>query len=154
MARIVVRRDQQAEMLRRHPKPAYSRVIGFFLSVPQDGEYHYATTPPLGSDIWLLRVAIRHCPRAANTANFTTFEIMAGTTRAETIEDVARWERVLPHVTDGGPYVTIKLGDGCIEIVEEMMQLYLGRARRFGIIAKRTGAGEDHLYTSFLVSEG
>ena len=154
MAKIIVRRDQHAEMRRLHPKPAYSRVVGFFLSVPQDGEWHYATTPPLGSDIWLMRVAVRHCPRAANTANFTSYEVMAGDEKANVLEDIGNWERVLPHVTDGGPHYTMKLGDGCIEVVEEMMQLYLGRTRRFGILAKRTGAGEDHLYTTFLVSEG
>ncbi|MBA7630462.1 hypothetical protein ES703_37984 [subsurface metagenome] len=79
---------------------------------------------------------------------------MAGDEKANVLEDIGNWERVLPHVTDGGPHYTMKLGDGCIEVVEEMMQLYLGRTRRFGILAKRTGAGEDHLYTTFLVSEG
>ena len=154
MAKLVVRRDQQAEIRRLHPRPAYSRVVGFWLSLPADALWYYATTPPLGQNVWLMRVTVRHCPRPIATTNYSLFEVMAGKEKAETIGDIAQWQRVLPHVTDGGPHYVQKIGDGCNQYTEEMLQLFTGTARRFGIIASRVGTGEDQLYVTFQISEG
>ena len=153
MARII-NKDQQVVRRGVSPRPYYSRVIGFFLYVIDDGNWHYANTPVLGQRIWLLRVTIRHCPRPANPVNFTNYEILTGKTRPHTLADIGTWEYVIPNAAEADVNISFQIGDGCNEISESMSKLYDGEARRFGIIAQRVGTGADKLWVSFLISEG
>lgn len=149
-----VNTSQQVRAGAVYPISAYSRVVGFFLNIPADAAWHHATTPVLGQRIWLMRVTVRHCPRAANPANYTTFEIMTGRMRAVTLADIGLWEHVIPNIAEGGPRLTVRLGDGCEMYEETMSKLYVGDARRFGILARRTGAGADGFQVTFQIAEG
>lgn len=149
-----INKSQQMRVAGVYPISAYSRVVSFFLEIPQDGNWHHATTPVVGQRVWLLRVTIRHCPRGPNVANYTLFETMTGKTRALTLADIGAWERVIPNIADGGPSLSMRFGDGCNRYQEDMSRLYTGEARRFGVLAKRVGAGTDQFQVSFLIAEG
>jgi len=151
---IIVNRNQQVRTGAVYPVSAYSRVVGFSLHIPADGNWHHATTPVVGQRVWLLRVTIRHCPRGPNVANYTLFETMTGRTRALTLADIGAWERVIPNIAEGGPSLSMRFGDGCTQYQEDMSKLYTGEARRFGVLAKRVGAGADNFEVSFLIAEG
>ena len=151
---IIVNRSQQIRVAGVYPISAYARVVSFFINIPDDVAWHHATTPVIGQRVWLLRVTIRHCPRPANPANYTLFEVMTGRMRALTLADIGTWEHVIPNIAEGGPSISMKLGDGCLTWEEEMSVLYVGDARRFGILAKRVGTGTDDFYVSFLIAEG
>jgi len=153
MARIV-NKSQQVTRRAISPRPYYTRVIGFYLSVPLDTLWHYATTPVLGNNIWLLRVTIRHLPRAPEVINRTLYEIVTGKSQAQTIDDLAFWEHVIPNAADGGNIITMSMWDGADEHTEEMKKFYAGKNRRFGIVAYRNGAGDDALQVTFEISEG
>jgi len=154
MAKIVVQRDQQAEVRRRYPRPVYSRVVSFWLDIPMVGVWYYATTPTLGSRIWLLRATVRHFPAAPDHSQYTLYELLSGDSKANNISDIGKWDYIIPNVSDGGPNVTMAMRDGENEHSESMMRLYTGVSRRFGIIAKRVGNMGDQLYVSFEISEG
>lgn len=153
MAKII-NKSQQLRTGAVYPISAYTRVIGFNIILPADANWYYATTPVLGQRIWLLRVKVRHCPRVANTANYSNFEILTGKMRAHTLADIGNWEYVIPNAADGHANITFRIGDGCDEWKETMSKLYVGEARRFGILAQRIGAGADQLQTTILIAEG
>lgn len=150
----IVNRNQQVRTGAVYPISAYSRVIGFFLSVPADAAWHFATTPVLGQRLWLLRVTIRHVPRAVNPAKYTAFEIMTGRMRALTLADIGAWEHVIPNIAEGGPSIVMRICDGCNIYEETMSKLYTGDARRFGILARRTGAETDQMWVTWQIAEG
>lgn len=150
----LLNRAQQIRVAGVYPISAYTRVVGFFLNIPDDAAWHFATTPVLGQRIWLLRVTIRHCPRPSNPANYTSFEIMTGRMRALTLADIGEWEHVIPNIAEGGPSVTLRLGDGCLMYEEYMSKLYIGDARRFGILARRFGTDGDQFFVTWQIAEG
>ena len=150
----ILNQSQQMRVAGVYPISAYSRVVAFHLSLPADAAWYHATTPVLGQRIWLLRVKIKHCPRVPNTANYTTFEVMTGKVRAPTLADIGAWEHVIPNIAEGGPSLTMRMADGCIEWEETMSKFYDGAGRRFGVLARRTGAGADEFCVSFLIAEG
>jgi len=119
-----------------------------------DGLYHYATTPPLGQKVWLMRVTIRHIPRVVSDTNFTYYELMAGDEKANHLSDIGKWDFIIPNIADGGMRYVMVARDGQNEYTEHMLKLYTGVSRRFGIIAKRVGVGQDQLLVSFQISEG
>lgn len=151
---LVLTRSQQVRTGAVYPKSAYTRVVGFLLDVPADDLWHHANTHVLGQRVWLLRVKIRHIPRAVNPANYTSFEIKTGKMQALTHADIDAWEFVIPFMAEGGPRGTMRLYDGSTEYVEAMSKLYVGEARRFGINVRRAGAGVDLFQVTFLIAEG
>lgn len=153
MARIL-NREQQLRVAGIYPISAYSRVISVFLNIPQDGNWHYAHTPPVGNKVWLLRCTVRHCARSPNVNNYTNFELVTGTARARAVGDLMAWSIIIQNMVEAGPSITLQLGDGCICYQEDMSRLYTGENRRFGVVAKRVGAGVDQFFTSFLIAEG
>lgn len=151
---FTINQSQQLRAGAVYPISAYTRVVGFFLDVPADAAWHFATTPVLGQQIWLLKATIRHIPRAVAPANYTSFEIMTGKTRALTLADIGAWENVIPNAADGGPRVAMRICDGANDYKEDMSKLYAGDARRFGVLARRFGVGGDQLFVTFLIAEG
>ena len=77
MARIVVPRDQQAEMARLHPKPVYSRVVMLaFDVVGGAGQKAFAFTEKAGQDMWLLNVQFWFRSKTVGTPCFVTWRIV------------------------------------------------------------------------------
>lgn len=150
----IVNQSQQMQAGIVSPPALYSRVVGLFLELPADGNWYHAITPSLGLDVTLWRVTVRHCPRGPNTANYSLFEIMAGGTKALTLAEIGVWDRVIPHIAQGGPFFSNRFGDGCNLYEETMRRLYTGEDRRFGVLGKRVGAGTDQLFITFEISEG
>lgn len=151
---LVLTKSQQLLAGAMYPISAYTRVVGFLLDVPADNLWHHASTHVLGQRLWLLRVKIRHIPRAVNPANYTSFEIKTGKMQAVTHADIDAWEFVIPVMAEGGTRETMRLYDGSTEYSETMSKLYTGEARRFGINVRRAGAGVDLFQVTFLIAEG
>ena len=155
MARVVVARGQQEAVRRRFPKPAYSRIISFRMGVPGDGKDYMMYTQSLGQTVWLLKVQIWVLPKMLNTTKGTSFKLFAGTGKPGGIEDVEKWERIVPLIDETGALRVWPLHDGRDHIEWDIMKLYTGQTRRFAIIAMRgAGFGDDYLYVSWTISEG
>lgn len=59
MGKIVVPRGQQEMVRRLHPKPAYSRIVGFSFTVPKTGaQTQWDITEALGQNLWVLRTQL------------------------------------------------------------------------------------------------
>ena len=155
MAKFVVRRDQQAEMERLHPKPAYSRVINLTLQVPAGmGEEDFAVSPPVGGRIWLLNLTV--CFMSQTRANvFGGFiYISTGTDKKVNADIVAvKWQPVIRNY--GGPkpgFYYTGFGDS---YSWDMMSFFEGAGRRFGVMAENLFPADGwRAWISFEISEG
>lgn len=154
MAKIIVARDQQAEMRRLYPKPAYSRWISLQVWVPPDSTaYNY--TEVVGQTCWLLGVKVWVMPKAVvDPTKTTSMWITTGTTIPKTFEEVMNWERILPIVAYERTHGLWICWDGMPGFEWEMEMLYTGLARRFGCAVHRIGADYDTVQISFKISEG
>ena len=155
MARVIVPRGQQEAVRREYPKPAYTRILSFRMYVPGDGKYYMMCTQSLGQTIWLLKVQIWVLPKIINVNQGTSFSVHTGTVKPKNVEDVQKWERIMPLIDETGGLRVWPLHDGRDKIAWDVMKLYTGQPRRFAVIGMRgPGFGEDLLYTSFTISEG
>lgn len=155
MAKQIVRRDQQRDMERRHPKPAYSRVINLTLQIPAGaGNEDYAVSPPVGGRIWLLSVSLITMSQLRDNAFGGFIYISTGTDKNAGPEMIATvWQPVIRQY--GGPkpaFYYTGFGDS---YSWDMMQFYEGDGRRFGAMAQNLFAAETwRAWISFQISEG
>ncbi|MBA7679124.1 hypothetical protein ES703_87407 [subsurface metagenome] len=155
MAKIIVGRDQQAEMQRLHPKPAYSRVVQLELIVPQGlGNSIYRITPPLGDRLWLLSVKLVTLSHEIDVMIGGFIYITTGTTREPSESVVAtEWEQIIPSTGGMKPGLTYK---GFRDQYHwTMMKFYEGTSRRFGVVIENlTAISQWWAWVSFEISEG
>ncbi len=155
MARIVVARDQQAEMARLHPKPVYSRVINLTLQVPAGlGEEDFAVSPPVGNRIWLLGVNLVTMSQTRANVFGGFIYISTGTDKRVTAPMIAeKWDPVIRNY--GGPkpaFYYTGFGDS---YHWDMMMLFEGSGRRFGAMAENLFDDQAwRAWISFEISEG
>lgn len=155
MAKQIVRRNQQWDMERRHPKPAYSRVINLTLQIPAGvGNEDYAVSPPVGGRVWLLSVSLITMSQTRANAFGGFIYISTGTDKNAGPEMIAvQWQPVIRQY--GGPkpaFYYTGFGDA---YSWDMMQFFEGDGRRFGAVAQNLFATETwRAWISFQISEG
>lgn len=155
MAKIVVARNQQEEIRRRFPKPAYSRIVGITIPLPADGAWYYNYTDNIGDRVWLLKVKILIGPKAVDMTKYTGFIMCAGGRKPTTIADIARWDIIAPCKDVNRQPLIWTMHDGRNEMEFEFMKLYTGRHIRFAVMATRNvGTIADGLWAQFTISEG
>lgn len=155
MAKIVVARNQQAEMARLHPKPVYSRVINLTLQIPAGlGQVAFAISPPVGNRIWLLGVDLI-------TMSQTRANVFGGFIYITTGTQLKRQGDAGLRLEDdvirnyGGPkpgFYYTGFGDS---YHWDMMMFYEGAGRKFGALAENLFVTETwRAWISFQISEG
>lgn len=154
MAKMVVRRDQQAEVRRRYPKPAYSRVVSVMLGIWPPAGLTYSVTPPLGNKIWLLSVRAWCERKAVDRGQLTYFDVYSGSGTPSRVQDVASWGNILPVSSSLADVVNWGLYDGDSGFTWSMMRHFEGSGIRFGAVAGRVGEDYGVLFVSFEISEG
>lgn len=155
MAKIVVRRDQQAEHRRRYPKPAYSRWINLTLQVAKGlGEEDLAITPPIGNRVWLLGVKMWvMVPGVGVCGSGFTYIRTGNDPGANASQVVTQWEPVIRNYGGPKPGFYWSCEDAAFDWDMEM--LYLGAGRRFGVVAENLSATQNfRIWVSFKISEG
>lgn len=155
MAKIVVRRDQQAESRRLHPKPAYSRVINLTLQVAAGiGADDYAVSPPMGNRIWLLGVDLVILNMDVDVVCSGFFYISTGMDRNANAEKIAtQWDPIIRNY--GGPKPAFYYSGIRDKFHWDMMKFYEGAGRRFGVVAESlTDIKGFRAWVSFEISEG
>ncbi|MBA7574954.1 hypothetical protein ES708_16770 [subsurface metagenome] len=155
MAKIVVPRDQQEEVRRRYPKPAYSRWLNLTLQVAKGlGEEDFAVTPPIGNKVWLLGVKMWvFVPGIGTCASGFTY-IRTGVDPRASAEQVAvQWEPIIRNY--GGPKPGFYWSCEQALFEWDMEMLYIGSGRRFGAVSENLSDTQNYrIWVSFKVSEG
>ncbi|MBA7677845.1 hypothetical protein ES703_86111 [subsurface metagenome] len=155
MARIVVPRNQQAEMQRLHPKPVYSRVVQLELIVPKGvGNSIYRITPPLGDRLWLLSVKLVTLSHDIDVIIGGFIYITTGFTKDPSENVVAtQWDLIIPSTGGMKPGLTYKgIRD---QFTWHMMRFYEGTSRRFGVVIENfSDLNQWWAWVSFEISEG
>lgn len=155
MAKIVVPRDQQAEVRRLYPKPAYSRVINLTLQVAAGaGADDYAVSPPIGNRVWLLGVDLFLMSLDVDVVFSGFIYISTGKDKRASGEMIAtQWEPIIRNY--GGPKECLYFSTLGAHYHWNMMKFYEGAGRRFGV------AGENltdiigwRAWVSLEISEG
>lgn len=155
MAKMVVARSQQLEMARKHPKPVYSRVVSVACNVIGDGVWRYVTTPPMGQNLWLLKIDVWRWPRSPDISKGTEFRFFGGSEEPGSVEALERWEEILPVLLDGKTRHLWRAFDGTNHLQWTMMRFFEGRTRRLALMHMRqVGFGNDAIYVSYEISEG
>lgn len=154
MAKLVVSRNQQEEMRRLHPKPAYSRIVSRQLLLTEEMGLEFAYTEPLGNELWLLKVTVWCTIKAPADGQYVRFNIYTGSGLPENYEDVLKWKNILPSADQHGGPVFWQLYDGDNHRSWSMMRFFEATERRFAVVAGRIGAGISFLDVSFEISEG
>jgi len=154
MAKIVVARDQQAEMRRLHPKPAYSRIVSVELLVSQGWGWQYVVTPVLGDKLWLLGVDVWPAVKAVNFDQYSEFVLYAGGGRQVSLDDVLQWDVVMPIFDNQSRLVTWRITDGSSGFHWQLAKHYEGDNRRFALVGFRVAEDPSTLQASFHISEG
>lgn len=155
MARIVVPRNQQAEMQRLHPKPVYSRVINLTIQVPVGlGSEDYAVSAPIGNRVWLLGVNLYVMNLSVDIVCSGFIYISTGMeTKADAEMIAVKWDPVIREY--GGPKPCFYYSGNRDKFHWDMMQFYEGSGRRFGIAGFSTSIYEVmRCWVSFEISEG
>ncbi len=155
MAKIVVARNQQAEVARLHPKPAYSRVINLTLQVPAGiGEEDYAVSPPIGNRVWLLGVDLVILNMDVDVVCSAFVNISTGTDQKVDGEKIAtEWDPIIRNY--GGPKPGFYYSGIRDKFHWDMMRFYQGSGRRFGAVAESlTDIKGFRVWVSFEISEG
>lgn len=155
MAKVIVGRDQQAEMRRLHPKPAYSRVIAqdMILATAAGGN-NFLITSPVGNRVWLLSIDVWIQPWAIGGLVCLWFQFKTGQTDRASMSDVVfRWETVIdvPAHVDKQMYHW----GGPAHRRFELMKFYEGQGRRFAVTGQIYGASIDcWMSVTWQISEG
>lgn len=155
MARIVVARNQQAEVARLHPKPVYSRVINLTLQIPAGlGQDDFAVSPPIGNRIWLLGVDLIILNRDVDVVCSGFIYISTGTDKRVTAPMIAtKWDPIIRNY--GGPKPGFYYSGIRDKFHWDMMKFYEGSGRRFGAVAENlTDIKSWRAWVSFEISEG
>lgn len=155
MAKIVVARNQQAEMARLHPKPAYSRVINLTLQIPAGlGADDFAVSPPVGNRVWLLGVDLFILTKEIDVVCSGFIYISTGTDKRVTAPMIAtQWDPVIRNY--GGPKPGFYYSGIRDHFHWDMMQFYEGAGRRFGAMAESlVDVISWRAWISFEISEG
>ena len=99
MAKIVTRRNQQEEMRRLHPLPAYSRQVGIEVAVPAGvGADGFNFTPVIRQGAWLLGVDFWAFGVNVGETIGGFISIAVGTEEPKTAEEiVTKWEPVMRY---------------------------------------------------------
>lgn len=155
MAKIVVARNQQAEMARLHPKPAYSRVINLTVQVPAGiGNAGFAISPPVGNRVWLLSVNLI-------TMSQTRANVFGGFIQITTGTQIKAQEGSPPQLDQpvirnyGGPKPSFYYTGFGDSYHWDMMMFYEGTGRRFGSLIENLFETETwRAWISFEISEG
>lgn len=155
MAKIVVPRDQQAEVRRLYPKQAYSRVINLTLQVVAGaGKEDFAVSPPIGNRVWLLGVDLVILNSHVDILCSGFFYIGTGTDQKVDGEKIAvQWDPVIRNY--GGPKPGFYYTGIRDHFHWDMMKFYEGSGRRFGAVAENLYATIGfRAWISLEVSEG
>lgn len=155
MSKIVVARNQQAEVARLHPKPVYSRVINLTLQIPAGlGQDDFAVSPPIGNRIWLLGVDLVILNRDVDVVCSGFIYISTGTDKRVTAEMIAnQWDPIIRNY--GGPKPGFYYSGIRDKFHWDMMKFYEGSGRRFGAVAENlTDIKSWRAWVSFEISEG
>lgn len=155
MAKVIVRRDQQAEMLRRHPKPVYSRVINLTLQIAAGlGNTDYAVSPPIGGRVWLLNVTLSTMSQTRANPFAGFIYISTGTDKNVDDQVIAvKWEPCIRQY--GGPKPAFYYSGFGDNYGWDMMKFFEGTGRRFGAMAANLSNTETwRAWISFQISEG
>lgn len=155
MAKVIVARNQQDEVRRLHPKPAYSRVINLTLQIAAGaGNDDFAVSPPIGNRVWLLGVDLTILNMHVDVVCSGFIYISTGTeTKVNAERIVSQWDPIVRNY--GGP----KRGFYFSGIREHyhwnMMKFYEGSGRSFGAVAENlTDVIGWRAWVSFEISEG
>jgi len=155
MAKIVVARDQQAEMRRLHPKPAYSRIVNLEVLVPAGiGAEGFNYTPPLGNRLWLLSVDLWFFnPTPDIQIGGFIYLRTGGKKPASPGETAMKWDSVVDDSTGIKPGI---YWTGLrAHIRWDMMKFYEGSERRFALLIENFSETQQWLaWVSFQISEG
>ncbi len=155
MAKIVVSRNQQREMERLHPKPAYSRVLTLELSVPAGiGAEDWNYTEKLGTDLWLLSVDMWVSSLTPGGLCGGFFQISTGFEKSPGSGDIVmEWESLFQH-QGIKPYPAFKFVEkGHMRFT--MMRFWNGQPRRFGAyIGNFSDTDQIFGVVAFEISEG
>lgn len=154
MAKIIVGRDQQAEMRRLHPKPAYSRVVSVQLVVFEEWGDTFVVTPVVGDRVWLLGIRVWCDVKVVNIDRLSFFNIYTGSGNPQNAQDVLAWVNILPSGAQFSGPTYWQLFDGMSGFEWSMMRFFQGSSRRFGIVGSRFGIDYGMLNVSFEISEG
>lgn len=155
MGKIYLPQDQQEDIRRRFPKPAYSRITGFTIALPDDGNWRYNYTDVIGDRVWLLNVKVYVLPKAVDVTKAVAFVMLVGSGKPTNVNDMHAWDRIAPCRSEQGAQLVWTIHDGRHEMYFDMMRFFRGRHIRFGIMAWRTAAaGIDGIWAQFTISEG
>jgi len=155
MAKIIVARNQQAEVDRLHPKLAYSRVINLTLQIPAGiGQEDFAVSPPVGNRIWLLGVDLHILNMQVDVVCSGFIYISTGTDKKVNGLTIAQqWDPVIRNY--GGPKPGFYYSGIRDHFHWDMMRFYEGSGRRFGAMAESlVDIISWRAWISFEISEG
>lgn len=155
MARIVVARNQQAEVARLHPKPVYSRVINLTIQIPSTlGDEDFAVSAPVGNRVWLLGVSMYVMNLSVDIVCSAFIWISTGTDKKVNGTTIAmKWDPIIREY--GGPKPCFYYSGIRDMFHWNMMKFYEGSGRRFGIVGDSLSIYETmRVWVSFEISEG
>lgn len=154
MAKIVVARNQQAEMERLHPKPVYSRTIILELMVPAGvAAEDYAATPPLGNRVWLLGIDIWLFAITPGDMIGGTIWLSSGLGKTtDTGEIATKWDPIMDMSMVPKKAIWYRGADNKLSF--DMMKFYQKQAIRFGIATQNLTVNEWWAICAFKISEG
>jgi len=153
MAKVIVRRDQQAEMRRLHPMPAYSRVVTIEHVDPAPGGQDFAVTPALADKLWLLSVDVWITGQGLPVATSWWFDLRRGLRKPATRLAVQQWEYLLPVLAMTGTWIFNGYGNP-VHRHWDMNVWYESPAQRFAVIGHMVGPVLSRITASFRISEG
>lgn len=155
MSKIIVARNQQAEMARLHPKPVYSRVINLTLQItPGAGADDFAVSPPVGNRVWLLGMDLFLFSLEVDVVFSGFIYISTGTDKRVTPTMIAaQWDPIVRNY--GGPKPGFYFSTLGQHFHWDMMKFYEGSGRRFAAVGENlTDIIGWRAWVSFQISEG
>ncbi|MBA7563314.1 hypothetical protein ES708_04969 [subsurface metagenome] len=154
MAKIIVARDQQAEMRRLHPEPAYSRLTAVRLVLAAGLPVEMVRTPMFGDRLWLLQVKVCIQQKVTNPNNINYLLFKIGGAKEATIAQVMNWESIIPLIDTDGMLNWWQFCDGCSCYEWRLKKFYERSRRRIAVLGYRTGADTSIINVTFEISEG
>ena len=154
MAKIIVARNQQAEMRRLHPEPAYSRLIGVRLVLAAGLPVELVFTPMFGDRLWLLQVKVCIQQKVTNPNNINYLLFKIGGAEKAAAAQVMNWESIIPLIGVDGRLNWWQFCDGCSCYEWRLKRFYEHSKRRIAVLGYRTGADTSIIQVTFEISEG